>query len=449
MMGATLSRWTMAYFAAALLSLVAAEILMTFGFGFPAAAVISPDTLALVHLVTVGWLSLAMCGALFQFVPVLMAARPQDERISMVALVLLVTGLIALVCGFLQLGGRINLKFPLLTAAAVLLGGGFALVVWSLAFTLGKARPLPLPARFVGLGIASVAATVALGAAFALVLDGSIAYRGSRDLVMNGLPIHIIAGLGGWLTVTAAGVSYRLLAMFMLSPDVDRAGGTTTLRIAIAAVSVAVGGGLVSVVANWPLEPVLPLAMLIAFAALALYARDVVRLYRARKRKALELNSRMAAVALGNLALVAVLSLGLGLAGQFFDYVPAIVFLTAFGWLSGLILAKMYKIVAFLTWLECYGPVLGKMPTPRVQDLVAEGPAGWWFLAFFAAVWIATAALALGAGTLFRSAAFALTIATSGIIAELIKTRRLTRVRAPSGEPDQVAAPHLLYSSAR
>jgi hypothetical protein len=211
-----------------LLSLVTAEVLMTFGFGFPSAAVIAPDTLALVHLVTIGWLSLAMCGALFQFVPVLTATPRPGEGTSVVALVLLVTGLIALVCGFLQLGGRINLKLPLLTAAAVLLGGGFALVVWSLARTLWKARPLPLPARFVGLGIISVVATVVLGAAFVLVLDGSIAYRGDRDLVIDGLPIHVIAGLGGWLTVTAAGVSYRLLAMFMLAPDVDRAGGTTT-----------------------------------------------------------------------------------------------------------------------------------------------------------------------------------------------------------------------------
>ena len=52
--------------------------------------------------------------------------------------------------------------------------------------------------------------------------------------------------------------------------------------------------------------------------------------------------------------------------GRFAEYVGAVVFLSAFGWLSGFMLAQMYKIVAFLTWLEVYGPVLGKAPTPRV-----------------------------------------------------------------------------------
>jgi hypothetical protein len=55
--------------------------------------------------------------------------------------------------------------------------------------------------------------------------------------------------------------------------------------------------------------------------------------------------------------------------------------------LSGLILAKLYKIIAFLTWLETYGPVMGRTATPRVQDLVAEPRASRWFVIYFAAVW--------------------------------------------------------------
>jgi hypothetical protein len=66
--------------------LLLAEILMVAGFGFPHDDVGGPDTLLIVHMVCVGWLSTVVCGALFQFVPVL-AARPlHAERWTLPAL---------------------------------------------------------------------------------------------------------------------------------------------------------------------------------------------------------------------------------------------------------------------------------------------------------------------------------------------------------------------------
>src|SRR5690606_13848164 len=128
--GVSLSRWTMAYFAMALLALLAAETMMLSGYGFPAAARTAPETLILVHVAVIGWLSLLLCGALLQFVPVLVAQPLYSDALALPALGALVAGLAALVTGFLQLGGAIGPAIPFLPVAGLLLLTGFALVLW-------------------------------------------------------------------------------------------------------------------------------------------------------------------------------------------------------------------------------------------------------------------------------------------------------------------------------
>ena len=446
MIGVSLSRWTMSYFAAALLALLAAEVLMAAGYGFPAASVAAPETLILVHLVAIGWLSLLMCGALLQFVPVLVAQPLHSDALALPALAALIAGLLALILGFLQLGGYVDPGTPFLAMAAGLLSLGFLLILWNLGRTLAAAKTTPLSARFVIVGLASVVATVALGATFALVLGGTTGNETMVALTASGLPIHVIAGLGVWLTVTAMGVSYRLLAMFMLAPDLERTTTRAALYLAAAALALAIVGGVAMVLVDGNLALALLAAFIVGLAALALYGADVVHLYRARKRRKIELNSRMAAYALASLAGAAALAVVLLATGQLAEQVAALVFLIAFGWLSGLGLAQLYKIVAFLTWLECYGPVLGKMQTPRVQDLVIEPRAIRWFQLYFAAVWIGTAALLAGYAPGFRIAAVLMFAATVGILAQLVQTRRLANIAAAAGLPQGVRRPRLLFS---
>jgi hypothetical protein len=242
------------------------------------------------------------------------------------------------------------------------------------------------------------------------------------------------------------GVSYRLLAMFMLAPELNGRRPRAALWLAAAALAVLIAGATAALCLGAGINVALAAAGLLGLAAAVLYGADIVYLYRARRRRIIELNSRMAAPALASLMAAIVLIAVLLALGRLADQIGAVVFLTAFGWLSGLGLAKLYKIVPFLTWLECYGPILGKAETPRVQDLVVETRALKWFLLYYLAVWAGTVVLLLNRPAAFQIVAVGMIIATAGIIAQLLRARRLSDVTAARRLAETVARPRLLMS---
>jgi hypothetical protein len=444
MIGVSLSRWTMAYFAVAIISLFLGEVLMVAGYGFPAVPIQAPQTLVLVHLIAIGWLSLLLCGALFQFVPVLVARSLYSNTLPLPTLLFLLAGLGALLAGFLQLAGTIDFAPSLLPYGAISLAIGFTLVLYNLGRTLWQARPLPLQARFVAVALVCLAATVTLGAIFSFVFGTTVHSDALLAIAGYGLPLHVSAGLGGWLTLAAIGVSYRLLAMFMLAPELNGRRPQAVFWLGSGALAVAILGGLASLLGNMSVFPTLFLGGALGAVAIALYLADAVHLYRARKRRIIELNSRMAAFALATLAASVALAVALLAHDRFKEQLCALVFLVAFGWLGGLGLAKLYKIVAFRTWLECYGPVLGKMATPRVQDLVVEARARGWFVVYYLAVWGGATALLASQPLAFRVAAAIMTVATLAIAAQLVRTRLLSNITAAAHLPEGVGRPHLL-----
>ncbi len=445
MIGASLSRWTLSYFATGLVALLGAEALMAAGVGFPSRALNDPETLVLVHLVALGWLSLLMCGALIQFVPVLVARPLVHPDLPAVALGALIAGVASLILGFVGMAGVGFGPSPWLQLGGIGLACGFALNIWNLGRTMWTARPLSLPTRFVAAGLASLAGVVSLGVIFSFVLGGWTANGALVRLTSRAVPIHAAAGLGGWLTFTAIGVSYRLLAMFMLAPEAERRTSLVAFFAGGGSILVLLVGGPVCILVlqRDPTHPLVA-ALVLATLSLACYGYDVVGLYRARKRKKLELNARMAAWALACLAIGILLTLVATASGEISRSIGALAFLFAFGWLSGLGLAKLYKIIAFVTWLECYGPVLGKRPTPRVQDLVDEARALPWLRLYFASVAIALAAAFFSSPFIYRAAAGAMLIATGKICIEFVRIRTLRFVSAPMLPKDAGARPRLL-----
>lgn len=447
MPGATISRWTMSYFATALLFLLVGEMLAAIGVGYPAAAIGAPDTLVVVHIFAIGWLSLLFCGALLQFVPVLVAKPLRWGFLALPSLVSIIGGLLGLIAGFLGLSGRLEVTPLLLPVSALLLAMGFGALVAVFAMTLFSSRPLGLPARIVATGLVALGLTVLLGTVFANGLSGASESPFLINLLVSGVPSHAALGLGGWMTLTAIGVSYRLLTMFMLSPEEEKPTSRAVLWIAASALAL-----VALLLAGIGLDIALPVylpasAIALSLAAIALYGHDILHLYRARKRKVVELNIRVSLAAicclgLGSLLLVAFMAFGAP-----DNALAAAIHLLAFGWLTTLGLGQLYKIIPFLTWLECYGPILGRRPVPRVQDLVNEHRAGYWFLLHLASAMIGSMSLLLEMGAVFQASAAGQLLAIGGLVFEFIQARRLSCADVSVRLPEGASRPKLIFPS--
>lgn len=419
MFGSAVSRWTVHHFAVALVFFLLAQVAMVVGVTFPAVSLLAPTTLAAVHLVTIGWLTILMLGALHQFVPVITAGGATADKAALTSLVAIVAGLIGMEVGFIALDNRLEPSaIFLLPIGGILVLMGVVIAVTVLARILWQTRPLTFSARFIAAGLVFLLATVVLGIIFGVVFAAPELVPWSGAFT-DGLRLHLLAGLIGWFTLTAMGVSYRLLSMFTLAPE-ERG------PIGAAVIVLSVGG----LVITWLLELVTalgvvvpPTAMIAAAAAaalgLVLYLVDMMRLYRARRRRHLELNTGMAVPALAALAIVLGFAIYAAAAGYPDSVVGAAGYLFFFGWLSGLGLSQLYKIVPFLTWLERYGSVLGKQPVPRVQDLVDEPRDRPWFILYFVAVAFGTLCIALGWPVLWRIAVFGHLVATLMIVRAL------------------------------
>ena len=437
-----LSRWSPAMFAAALVNLGLGLLLAVLGLAWPAVPASAPVSLAMVHLLTIGWLTLLMFGALFQFVPVITSRKLPSQTLPLLTLIGIETGLALMVGGFCALG-RVTWATSLLPVGGGLVIAALGLGAGTLLVPLAVKRPVPLSARFVLAGLGFLLLTVLLGLSFALALTVPALGPALAPLLGDGVAYHALGGIGGWFTLTAIGVSYELLPMFMLAPHERGALGASVLWVGGGGFLVAFAAGLAATV--WPAgwiataEQVGRLAILLA---LGLYLADVARLYRSRRRRQIELHNRAAIGAFVALGLAMLLAVGAVATGRLAALAPGLVLLALLGWLSGLGLTQLYKIIAFLSWLSRYGGRLGRGPVPRVQDLVREPRASGFFVLYFASVALAAGAAAFGLPGVVRAALAGALLAVLLLGREYARAWRAVYARAaPAALPTSPAVP--------
>jgi len=330
----------------------------------------APATLALTHLLTLGVVSMTMCGALMQMLPVL-AGSPITHPLRVAALShgLLTLGVPVLV--FALLASSATLGF----IAIALLAGGFGTIVLATGGSLLRARSRNSTVMAMGFSLAALVVTVALGMTLLLARGGDWHVDYSLLAIL-----HPYWGLLGWVALLVIGVAYQVVPMFQITPGYP---GFVT-RWLTGVLFMLLLAKSVSRILSLPatLDMVIDLSLaagFVVFAGMTLYLQ-----FR-RKRRHADPTLRYWRFGMG--ALIVAATGGAVFASIEAGETPGLVLGVVFigGFVMAVISGMLYKIVPFLVWFHLQSRFVRQVAIPNMKMLIpdaqAENQMRVWFCA--------------------------------------------------------------------
>jgi hypothetical protein len=342
-----------------------------------------PHLVALTHVVTLGWITLAIMGASYQLVPIVVGHPVWSERLARWQFWLLFLGVGGMVAHFYAA------TWPGLVLTAGLFAAGVALHLINVALTLRGVQRWDFTVRLIVLAYAGLGLTVVFG----LLLAADHIWKILPGDFFATLHAHVHLALLGWVMPMVLGVAARAYPMFLLAPEPR--GWPEWLQFWGLAVGVpAVTAGLALRVRGAEIAGALAVA-----AAAAGHLAWIMTMARSRRRPRLDWGLRLALT--GSAFVVPGALLGLSfvlhlISGPRLALAYAVVVLG--GWISLTVAGMMLKIVPFLVWYRVYSPRVGKERVPTLPELSWAGAEG------VACVLLAGGFLALAVATVGGSA---------------------------------------------
>jgi hypothetical protein len=364
-----------------------------------------PRVLALTHTVTLGWVTLAIMGASYQLIPIVLERPIWSERLARWQLAILAVAVTGMVAHF-YLG-----TWPGLAAAAGLLAVGIALHLGNVGMSLRGFTRWTFTARLVVLAYGGLALTTLFG----LALAGNRVWPFLPGDLFPTLHAHVHLALLGWVAPMILAVTARVYPMFFLAPAPRRWHSALQLW-GLAAGVPAVVLGLLGV------PGLLVVGALAVAAAAGAHAAWICDMAWGRKRPGLDWG--LWSVLTATVFLVPAAGLGMamaadGLAGPRVAVAYAVV--TLGGWISLTIVGMMLKIVPFLVWYRVYSPRAGREPVPTLAQLSWPRAEGFAYVALTGGVVLVAATVLVGEAAWIRAAGTVLALGALAFAAALAR----------------------------
>ncbi len=376
----------------------------------------SPATLALTHLITLGYLAMIMLGALLQILPVVLGA--QVPAVRPVAW----SGLLALACGAPCLGVGFLLSLATwLYAGMLILAVGLLPLLIAIAISLARSAA-PLVAWPIRQAVLALAITLTLGIAHAGGLYGLWPQPEDIDLT----PLHVAWGLLGWVLALVVGVAYQVVPMLQITPSYPGWLSRWLNGFMLAGL----------LLFSWPAQTAWGAAMnllgeqMLAVAALA-FALATLRIQAQRRRKVADITLDFWRLGMASLIIAAPLYLlRPALPENVLEAAQiSLGLLFLFGFAGSVVSGMLYKIVPFLAWFHLKtqtGARIGEIP--NMKEMIPDKLARQHFQMHLAALALLLPAPFLPAPADRLAGSLGLALAAAGAIRQglnLLHARRL------------------------
>jgi len=321
-----------------------------------------PYTLAITHIMALGWVTMIILGASHQLVPVLIEGRLYSIKLAYSSFVLAAVGIPLLVYGFYVF----NMGWP------AKWGGRFVLLsvlcyVINLAVSLAKSRKKNIHAIFVFTAALWLFLTAFLG----LLLVYNFTYPFLSKESLDYLPLHAHAGVIGWFLLLVIGVGSRLIPMFLIS----KYSNTKLLWV----IYVLINGGLLIFVIFFLYFPetsiyFIPVAAILF--AIVLFGYYCYRSFKQRIRKQVDEQMKISLLSVIMMLLPIILLITI-IGWLLVDTVNTQLvlvygFVVFFGWITAIIFGMTFKTLPFIVWNKVYHLKAGLGKTPNPKDLFSN-----------------------------------------------------------------------------
>jgi hypothetical protein len=371
---------------------------------------LSPHVAGVVHLFTLGWLSMTIFGAMYQLLPVALGVSIRSERAGDVSFWAFAPGVAFFASG---------VAFSSLTLRYVgisLLTIGILCLVINVALTLPRVANRDVIWAAIAIALSFLTLTLVLG----VLLAENMHMGFLGDARIRVMATHLHVALLGWVLVMIIGISHRLLPMFLLAHTASTK--WTRRALTLLAPGVLILGCGIAGVHRIPHVPLTWIGLVLVECGIACFLIQARLFFKARKRPRLDTGLRHAATALILLGATAVLApfvLASGVTHRQLD--TTYVALGLLGGLSLYVIGQFYKVVPFLAWMARFRDDMGKKPVPVVAQLYSQRVGHIDLALFIAAIVGITSGIATGTMLLVRIAAILFVTGVALFVSQMIR----------------------------